>query len=439
MPHSGSVAIGLACLVPLVSGETTLEVGSFPGFGVASVFCFNDDFVTKHAHSFHHSLLDQELALLSESSEETRVHSGFSGRVQSRLKGAGAGTGAGKGVAQRTVVSAASATNATSSGFGRASIHVASDTESKQPLTAHSWFGWMRFSLSFAFVVKTLCMMCNIFYQASPLPLVNEFSNKGDTADADLAPFIAVAYGGWQWCFYGLFAYFVTNKTGFLVLVYSNVVGATLGLYYVYAFTRNCRNAAMLQKSSKYYTVLGCIAGVQLVAIVTEQPVRALFFCGLVSSAWSIIASLSLLSTLPEIYETRNSKSLPIPLIVMGAVSAMLWIICGVMLWDPWITFPNFFAIMICTFGLYLCWKFPADGSAETDTDAIPKDIVAKAAAKEAELEHAAREFDAAYPSSFKKALGYVSRSATIPEREPLHDAMATSRLYGATGGTGDW
>merc|ERR1719230_915471 len=122
--------------------------------------------------------------------------------------------------------------------------------------------------------------MCNIFYQASPLPLISEFQTKGDTGGADLAPFIAVAYGGWQWCFYGLFAYIVTSKSGFLVLVYSNVVGATLGLYYVYAFTLNCNNVAMIQRSTKYYQALACIAGTQFVAILVLQPVRALFFSG---------------------------------------------------------------------------------------------------------------------------------------------------------------
>merc|ERR1719183_1979477 len=157
-------------------------------------------------------------------------------------------------------------------------------TSKEKTPAAISWFAWMRLYLSFAFVVKALCMMCNIFYQASPLPLISEFSAKGDTGGADLAPFIAVAYGGWQWCFYGIFAYIVTSKSGFLVLVYSNVVGATLGLYYVYAFTSNCRNKYMLEKATLYYYVLASVAAVQFVAIMSLTPVRSLFFCGLISS-----------------------------------------------------------------------------------------------------------------------------------------------------------
>merc|ERR1719213_18360 len=94
----------------------------------------------------------------------------------------------------------------------------------------------------------------------------------------------------------------------------------------------------------------------------TMPSVRALFFSGLISSAWSIISSMSLIATVPRVYETRSSSSLPVPLLVMGEISATLWIVCGVMLKDPWITFPNTFAFAVCTFALYLCFKFPVGG-----------------------------------------------------------------------------
>jgi uncharacterized protein with PQ loop repeat len=276
-------------------------------------------------------------------------------------------------------------------------------------------------------------MMFNMFYQASPLPLISEFKAKGDTGSADPAPFIAVAYGGWQWCFYGLFAYIVTNKSGFLVLVYSNIVGATLGLYYVYAFTLHCRNVSMLQRSEKYYFALGGIASIQLMAILMMQPVQALFFSGLISSIWSTVASLSLISTVPAVYETRSSASLPLPLLFMGEVSATLWIVCGVMLWDPWITFPNFFSFGVCTFALYLCWKFPSVCKEDVHSD----DDCASCPVKEADVDDYSH--DAGRASPLQRVLGFARQTSPSLEREPLHDPMASSRLYGGTGGTGDW
>jgi hypothetical protein len=294
----------------------------------------------------------------------------------------------------------------------------------------------LRFTFSFAFVVKTLCMMCNIFYQASPLPLITAFQSKGDTGDSDIAPFIATCYGGWQWCFYGLFAYIVTQKSGFLVLVYSNVVGATLGLYYVWAFNANCKNVAMIQRSSKYYVVLGTIVVIQLIAIVSMQPVRALFFSGLISSVWSTVASLSLISTVPIVFERRSCASLPVPLLVMGVISAALWILCGVMLWDPWITFPNLFAFGVCSFALYLCWLFPADGPESLDKLEADRSSVC------AEVEDGKDDGEChkdVRASPLQRALNFVSRNSSQPEIQPIQDQVAISRKYGTTGGTGDW
>jgi len=231
--------------------------------------------------------------------------------------------------------------------------------DGKTPLVAQGWFAWLRVTMSIGFVIKGLCMILNIFYQASPLPLIAEYKSKGDTGDADLAPFIFLTYGGWQWCFYGTFAYLVTNKTGFLVLVYSNCCGAAMGIYYVISFNANCHNPQMIARRSKYYCVLVAVMTSQFIAIESMPAVKALFFCGLISSAWSTVSAASLISTVPKVIESQNSKALPLPLLVMGWISSVLWVTCGFMLWDPWITFPNVFSLGVCTFALCLCFMYP--------------------------------------------------------------------------------
>jgi len=356
-------------------------------------------------------------------------------QVTSSQEGSRSGVSDGQEVGSVAIaVVDAGATNATEQSVAQTSGQNAAVV--KQPLATQSWFSFLRFTFSFAFVVKALCMMCNIFYQASPLPLISQISAKGDTGDADLAPFVATAYGGWQWCFYGLFAYIVTQKSGFLVLVYSNVVGATLGLYYVYTFNLNCKNTAMLQRGTKYYLVLGSLVLIQFIAIMVLKPVSALFFSGLISSVWSTIGSLALISTVSTVYETKSSKSLPVPLLVMGEISAVLWIVCGIVLWDPWITFPNFFSLMVCTFALHLCWRFPAKGQ-EFAEAATPESDIMSASRMEATEDCSDVSIRA---SPLQRALAYV-RSSSTEEFETLQDHVATSSVYGAapeTGGTGD-
>merc|ERR1712232_192719 len=90
------------------------------------------------------------------------------------------------------------------------------------------------------------------------------------------------------------------------------------------------------------------------------------------SSAWSTVNSATLLATVPLVYKTKNSKSLPLPLLVMGVVSGFLWVVCGLMLWDPWITFPNVFALAVCIYTCYLCYIFPATEGSPAKCDVEP-------------------------------------------------------------------
>jgi hypothetical protein len=184
----------------------------------------------------------------------------------------------------------------------------------------------------------------------------------------------------------------------------------------------------MLAKTQKYYFVLASIVTVQLVAIMTQQPVRALFFSGIISSVWSTIASSSLIATVPTVFETKSSASLPLPLLVMGILSATLWIVCGVMLRDPWITFPNSYAFAVCAFALFLCAKFPANGC---DVDELADENPAAS-----EDSNTPRSVDIEHASPWQRAVDFVSRSGG--EAQSLADGRDAKRKYGATGGTGD-
>mmetsp|Transcript_80390 Transcript_80390/g.172066 ORF Transcript_80390/g.172066 Transcript_80390/m.172066 type:complete len:428 (-) Transcript_80390:21-1304(-) len=230
----------------------------------------------------------------------------------------------------------------------------------KETLSPRSWFA---ITFSFAFVIKGLCMLSNILFQVSPIPQVRQFSKLGDTGEADAAPFISILYGGCQWCFYGLFAFMVTKKSGFLVLVYSNVLGAFLGIYYIWGFQRNCRSDRALRKLFMYYQAACTLVVVQVIAIGTLPPQQALFFCGLVSSVWSVVGACSLLATLPMVLETKCSASINLPLLTVGVGSGILWLTCGFILWDAWIMVPNVICLVFQLLAIAVVFHFPRDPS----------------------------------------------------------------------------
>eukprot|EP00746_Dinoflagellata_sp_MGD_P016730 gnl/MRDRNA2_/MRDRNA2_137953_c0_seq1.p1 gnl/MRDRNA2_/MRDRNA2_137953_c0~~gnl/MRDRNA2_/MRDRNA2_137953_c0_seq1.p1 ORF type:complete len:426 (+),score=57.13 gnl/MRDRNA2_/MRDRNA2_137953_c0_seq1:165-1442(+) len=220
--------------------------------------------------------------------------------------------------------------------------------------------------LSFAVLIKVACMLSNVMFQVSPLPMVKQFQSKQDTGDTDAAPFVAIAFGGCQWCFYGAFAYLVTGKSGFLVLVYSNCLGGLLGVYYVYVFQLHCTRVSQITGLTVYFRIVSLLVLLQIGAMAVFPRERALFFSGLISSTCSVATSLSACTTLPIVIKRKCAASIPLPLCCASAVSGVLWIICGVILWDPWIAFPNIIGVSGSSVCIGLCLYYgteePLDG-----------------------------------------------------------------------------
>eukprot|EP00419_Tripos_fusus_P036679 CAMPEP_0172785508 /NCGR_PEP_ID=MMETSP1074-20121228/205479_1 /TAXON_ID=2916 /ORGANISM="Ceratium fusus, Strain PA161109" /LENGTH=398 /DNA_ID=CAMNT_0013622517 /DNA_START=605 /DNA_END=1801 /DNA_ORIENTATION=- len=222
-----------------------------------------------------------------------------------------------------------------------------------------SWKAWFYLTFSFTFVLKCLCMFSNMMGQVSPIPQVAKFRMRGSTGEADAAPFISMLYGSLQWSFYGCFAFTVTGKSGFLVLVYSNVFGCLLGSYYVYGFLVNCKSERSLHRLSIYYRLVSVFVLMQIIAIMELETRRALFFVGLASSICGMMGACSLLTTLPQVIETQCSASINMPLLVTGLISGSLWLICGIVLHDIWILGPNIVGLLLQSFAVAAVLYFP--------------------------------------------------------------------------------
>lgn len=236
-----------------------------------------------------------------------------------------------------------------------------------EPETPPAVGGWhqalaaVKLTITASFVLKALCIGSNIIYQASPLPTARAFAKNGDTGEADSAPLVSIAFSCTQFSFYGTFAFMATGKSGFLVLVYSNALGLIMGIYYVYAYMSNCHNLANLEKTWKYLRfIAACLLG-QMISTCFLPTGKALLLVGLVSSTCSMVSAVSLVTTVPEVFRTRCSKSLPVAILVCGEVSGVLWMLCGLMLADVYIILPNVVCLIISTFALFLTWYFPSE------------------------------------------------------------------------------
>jgi len=178
--------------------------------------------------------------------------------------------------------------------------------------------------LTFAMFIKALCVAGNVLVQVSPFPSVKRWEQRGCTGEADSAPYVAIAFGGCQWCFYGIFAWLVTGRSGFLILVHSNFLGAVLGMYYVTTFFRNCRHSEGLRSLQKYLSAVTALALLQVCALSCLPAERALFLIGIISSFCSFINATSVLVTVPMVIRTKDSRSIPGPYALANLLSSMV-------------------------------------------------------------------------------------------------------------------
>eukprot|EP00928_Gymnodinium_smaydae_P049045 TRINITY_DN32882_c0_g1_i1.p1 TRINITY_DN32882_c0_g1~~TRINITY_DN32882_c0_g1_i1.p1 ORF type:complete len:345 (+),score=36.71 TRINITY_DN32882_c0_g1_i1:102-1136(+) len=234
------------------------------------------------------------------------------------------------------------------------------DSSKQHPMAVPSWYAALRLTITLTAVIKFSCITSNVLLQASPIPVVNQFKAQG-TGDLDSAPFVAIAFCSCQSAFYGMFACCITGKSGFLVLLYSNILGLTMGSYYVYAFVTNCTNESVRQKTKLYFAFASVFMAVEMLCIVTMTGYHALFYVGLASCTCSFISGLSLVTAVPEVLRTKCSKALPIQVLVPAEISSLLWFCCGVDLWDPYIALPNFVSFVVCLLALGLAWYYPAE------------------------------------------------------------------------------
>jgi len=223
--------------------------------------------------------------------------------------------------------------------------------------------------ISFTLVVKVLCMVGNVLVQISPLPQVKRWEKRHTTGESDAAPYMSIAFGGWQWCFYGTLAWLLTKRSGFLILVYSNCLGALLGTYYAIAFYRNCQNDSSRNNLQKYISAVTSLVVFQAVQICVLPAERALFLTGLISSFCSFVGAISMLVTVPVVLRCKDSRSIPGPLCLANFMSANVWCICGWMLDDPMVSTPNVIGVMSSALCLYLKFLYPAAADADDDDD----------------------------------------------------------------------
>jgi len=230
------------------------------------------------------------------------------------------------------------------------------------------WGSHIFAGLSIAAVVKVACMVGNLLVQVSPMPQVQDWEGKGSTGNAEAAPYVSMALGGWQWCTYGFAAWMISGKDGFLVLVYANCLGALLGCYYTFVFWRHCRDAGASTNLRQYLAAVACLATAQSCLWGLLPHANALLMHSCIAGGCSFVGAASLLTGLPIVFRTGDTSGLCGPLILAYFFGAFLWAYWGWLMNDPVIIASNLFAAFSSSICLYVKCLYEARLPIATET-----------------------------------------------------------------------
>jgi len=204
----------------------------------------------------------------------------------------------------------------------------------------------------FEIAIKVMCVIGNVLNQASAYPAIRKINAAGDTGEVDALPFLSILLNTCQWCFYGVFAWRITKISGFLIALYSNIFGVMAAAFYVFSFHRNCHNPKSREVLMRYYRNLLITFGIHVTSLIVLSLGNALIFTGFMAALSGAVCYLSQLSTLPTVIRTNSTASMNPAFSVGSFFSALVWLLCGVMVNDWWIITPNAIGLISSTVAL---------------------------------------------------------------------------------------
>lgn len=267
--------------------------------------------------------------------------------------------------AEASEVGTAHASEQASSGGAASFIETAASS-------AAAWEGWAKHlvaGISTAILVKVLCLAGNACVHVSPFSQVRDWQGKGSTGDIDPSPYVSIGVGGWQWCTYGFAAWLSTGNDRFLVLIYANCLGAVCGSYYTFTFFRLCQNAEMWAKLQLYLKAVACVVLLQSSVWLALSHSRALAIHSGAAAFCSFLTSLSLLSALPTVVQTKDASMICGPLVLANFFGALVWAYWGVMVQDIAIISVNLFAALSSATCLLMKVRFRHTGEEQAPAE----------------------------------------------------------------------
>ena len=216
----------------------------------------------------------------------------------------------------------------------------------------------------YEFFLKVFAIGSNIALQLSPLRLMMDIQLLKSVGDFSAFPLVALTACGFQWSFYGYYAYSVSENAGFLMLLYANILGLILGGYYLAIYHWNDLKHSSSSLGNQIWILCALFAAEVTYCQSGTDPQSGLLLSGVLSAILSILVSASPMVAIPKILLLKSTKTcLPTDMVLASLLSSVLWLWCGYLLRDPWVWMPNLCGVIVGSVQVgiilyyYIAWR----------------------------------------------------------------------------------
>ncbi|CAK8579114.1 unnamed protein product [Lathyrus sativus] len=195
------------------------------------------------------------------------------------------------------------------------------------------------------FVVGILGNIASFFCFIAPISVFYRICKKKTTEGFQSCPYVAALFSAMLWIFY---AYI---KTGEMLIITINAFGCLIETIYLVIYITYC------PKQARNFTLkLICLlnlGGICLVIVLThllaKERTARIELLGWICVVLSTSVFAAPLSVIRVVIRTKSVEFMPFTLSLLLTISAITWLIYGILLKDIFVTLPNIVGI---TFGM---------------------------------------------------------------------------------------
>lgn len=204
--------------------------------------------------------------------------------------------------------------------------------------------------LSFKDILATSATISTVLQFLTGSVICHTYIRKKSTGETSAVPFVSGFLSCSLWLKYGLLSEEHT-------IIFVNTIGSALFLSYVIVYFTFSVNKRIVVRQ---FLIVSCfILGCTVYTKYEQDAEEALRVIGLICCCVGVLFFASPLSVLAQVIRTKNTESLPFPIIIASFFVSLQWFLYGMLIEDSFIQVPNLLGCILSSIQLLLYVIYP--------------------------------------------------------------------------------